>query len=98
MWALGCLAYELLSGQSPFADDDGPDSVEANILAARPDVASLRVSGMARTYIEARRRRPPPQPPPRGSASAWLFSRSCGDTPRQRVRRRRAASRRRASC
>ena len=74
VWALGCLAYELLTGESPFAAESESRTVR-NILAANAALEKLESMAAARAFIKARRRcaracvrgrcaAPPPPGPP----------------------------------
>ena len=54
-WALGCLAYELLAGWSPFMAED-PWDTRHNIIAgaAHVSLGAMRASAAARAFVQAR--------------------------------------------
>ena len=79
VWALGCLAYELLTGESPFAAESESRTVR-NILAANAALEKLESMAAARDFLKARRRCARGHPLPRtahspGAAKRPIWSR-----------------------
>ena len=72
VWALGVLAFELLSGAPPFASST-PAHTEFNIMRAQAPLASLDATTGAREFIQARTHAPYTRSgacPPRACVSA----------------------------
>ena len=65
IWALGCLAHELLAGYSPFIAEEAWDT-HYNIIAGSVSLGAVPASAAARAFVQARflRRRRPQAPCP----------------------------------
>ena len=90
VWALGCLAFELLTGATPFAATD-ERRTSANIAEVRVPLEALKSASLgARQFVTARRPRRPllarVRPEPRRSRDRpsllRLRRRACAWTPR----------------